>query len=81
MLIVALAPNKADIGVVLQEAELGPVLEQLGHLAGGLAGEDRAVAAGAAAGQQVFGQRVVMLQQQADPGQDNQFVYRNICSI
>ena len=60
--------DEADVGVIFQQAELGPVLEQLGDLAGGLPGEDGVVAAGAAAGQQVLGQRVVVHQQQPDPG-------------
>ena len=62
-----LVPHEPDVGVCLQQTELGPVLEDVCQLAGGLPALDGVVAAVGGGGEEVLGQGVVVLQHQADP--------------
>ena len=62
--------DELDVGAVLEEAEVGPALDHLVHLAGRLPALHRVVAAIGARGQKVFGQRVIVLKQEADPETD-----------
>ena len=59
--------DELDIGAVLKEAEVCPALDHLVHLAGGLPALHWVVAAIRAGGQQILGQRVIMLEQEANP--------------
>ena len=59
--------DELDVGAVLEEAEVCPALDHLVHLAGGLPALHRVVAAIRAGGQQILGQRVIMLQKETNP--------------
>ena len=59
--------DELDVGAILEEAKVGPALDDLVHLAGRLPALHRVVAAIGARGQKVFGQRVIVLEQEADP--------------
>ena len=66
--------DELDIGAVLKEAEVCPALDHLVHLAGGLPALHRVVAAIRAGGQQILGQRVIMLEQEANPKTEQDIV-------
>ena len=59
--------DELHVGAVLEEAEVCPALDHLVHLAGSLPALHRVVAAIRARGQQILGQRVIMLQQEPNP--------------
>ena len=62
-----LRSDELDVGAVLQEAEVRPALDHLGHLARRLPALHRVIPAIRARGQEILGQGVIMLQQEPDP--------------